>query len=199
MFIVFEGIDGTGKTTQINKLKKIYKNNQDYIFTREPGATKVGLQIRKILLDNKNKIDSNTEALLFMADRVDHIKNVILPAIQNNKIVISDRYYFSTLAYQNNHYSQKLISLFELPIPDLIFYFTIDNKTLESRYNGKNDRIESKDIYYKQSVILKYEDMFKNDFNVIYIDSTKSIKDITNDIIHHINYYLFKSKHMANL
>jgi dTMP kinase len=100
-FIVFEGLDGSGKTTQVkllgNSLKKIKK---EFLLTREPGGTDTSEQIRKILVQkNNNYISPNTELLLIYAARYEHIKNIILPNLKN-KIVICDRFYYSTFCYQ---------------------------------------------------------------------------------------------------
>ena len=102
MFITFEGIEGSGKTTQIKYIFEFLKDRgHDCVMTREPGNTKIGKKIRKILLDPDNKdMTPLTELLLYMADRAQHIKEVILPSLSEGKIVLCDRYYDATVAYQ---------------------------------------------------------------------------------------------------
>lgn len=102
IFITFEGIEGSGKSTQIELLsKELERKGLQVIKTQEPGGTKIGAMIRKILLDPKNKvIDPMTELMLYGASRAQHIKEVILPAIEEGKIVLCDRFSDATIAYQ---------------------------------------------------------------------------------------------------
>lgn len=102
MFITFEGIEGSGKTTQIKLLQRTLKNRQiPCLVTREPGATKIGLQIRAILLDRQNKkMDPLTELFLYLADRCQHMKEKIIPALSQDRWVISDRFWDATVVYQ---------------------------------------------------------------------------------------------------
>ena len=102
MFITFEGIEGSGKTTQIKRLKKSLKERGvSCLITREPGATKIGLQIRAILLDQKNKkLDPRAELFLYLADRCQHVSEKIQPALARDRWVISDRFWDATVVYQ---------------------------------------------------------------------------------------------------
>lgn len=102
MFITFEGIEGSGKTSQIHGIQT-YLSGKGYgvIATREPGSSEIGTQIRSILLDSKNKgLDSLAELLLYMADRAQHLNETIKPALSAGKIILCDRYFDATLAYQ---------------------------------------------------------------------------------------------------
>jgi dTMP kinase len=100
-FITIEGIEGAGKTTVLNILKKKFDLlNQRYVLTREPGGTNTGESIRNILLHNKDKLQINTELLLVVAARLEHLESVIKPAISSGKLVLCDRYIDSTYAYQ---------------------------------------------------------------------------------------------------
>jgi len=102
MFITFEGIEGSGKTTQIRHLAEFLRDRGcDCVLTREPGGTEIGKKIRAILLDPENKgMDSLTELLLYTADRIQHIKSVIKPCLSQGKTVLCDRYADATIAYQ---------------------------------------------------------------------------------------------------
>ncbi len=102
MFITFEGIEGSGKTTQIKRLHKVLKERAiPCLLTREPGATKIGLQIRAILLDQKNKkMDPRAELFLYLADRCQHLSEKIQPALTKGQWVISDRFWDATVVYQ---------------------------------------------------------------------------------------------------
>lgn len=102
MLITFEGIEGSGKTTQIKHVSRYFqKIGKASIMTREPGGTNIGTQIRTILLDSRNKgIDPISELLLYMADRVQHAREVILPGLASGKVVLCDRFFDATLVYQ---------------------------------------------------------------------------------------------------
>lgn len=101
-FVTFEGIEGCGKTTQISLLASFFeKIRKPFLLTREPGGTKLGEKIREILLlTNEDQIDPWAELFLYLADRVQHYRQVIFPALQKGKIVLCDRFIDATLAYQ---------------------------------------------------------------------------------------------------
>ena len=103
-FITFEGIEGCGKTTQINLLADFLSvSNLPFVVTREPGGSSIGNKIRSILLDTDNDdITSKTELLLYAADRTQHVETIILPALQEGKVVLCDRYCDATSAYQGD-------------------------------------------------------------------------------------------------
>ena len=100
-FITFEGIDGSGKSTQLRLLNNFLRaNGWNALVTREPGGTPVGLRLRAALLDATEEVDPLTELLVFAADRAQHVRRVIRPALEDGHIVISDRYADATVAYQ---------------------------------------------------------------------------------------------------
>ena len=100
-FICIEGLDGCGKTTQARLLvKKLRQMGFDAVYTAEPSCGKIGLFIKKYCLHGEKRVSVVVEALLFAADRFEHIENEILPALDKGKIVVSDRYIYSSLAYQ---------------------------------------------------------------------------------------------------
>lgn len=99
--ITLEGTDGCGKTTQCKMLQKLFQDSSDYIFTRNPGGTDLGIRLRHILLtSNELKISPEAELFIYMADRAHIINDLIKPALDANKIIISDRFSDSTIAYQ---------------------------------------------------------------------------------------------------
>ncbi len=102
MFITFEGIEGSGKTSQIQGIHAhLSERGFDVVTTREPGSSDIGAQIRAILLDSRNKgLDPLAELLLYMADRAQHLDETIKPALSAGKVILCDRYYDATLAYQ---------------------------------------------------------------------------------------------------
>ena len=149
-FITFEGIDGSGKTTQLRLLGNFLKaNGCDVLLTREPGGTTLGLRLRAALLDAAEEVDPLTELLVFAADRAQHVRRQLRPALENGQVVISDRYADATVAYQGagRGFSPELISqIVQLATeglkPDLtlLFDLTIEESTSRTarRSNGKN-------------------------------------------------------------
>ena len=167
-FIVLEGIDGCGKTTQINELSKwlpksgLINKNATLIKTREPGGSILGREIRDMILKN-NKSNSPsilTELLLYSADRAEHISKIILPALQNGNWIISDRFSGSTLAYQgygreiNIDIIKKLENIVCKNIkPDLTFFLEISpEESILRRKNKVADRIESEGLEFLKKV-----------------------------------------------
>lgn len=102
MFITLEGIEGSGKTTEVKFLREFFaQKGINCVFTREPGGTEIGAQMRKILLNPDNMaLEPNSELLLYIADRVQHVNQVILPALNAGQWVVCDRYFDATLVYQ---------------------------------------------------------------------------------------------------
>ena len=135
LFITFEGLEGCGKTTQAKMLFDfLIKQKIPSIYTKEPGGTKIGDKIRKILLDQKNDgMDYKSEMLLFLASRAENVRLIIIPALEEGKVVISDRFYDSTTAYQGygrgidlkiiKHLNNLVVGK---AIPDLTFILDID-------------------------------------------------------------------------
>ena len=153
--ISFEGIDGCGKTTQIDMLvDKLQSRNIKNSVFREPGDTSISNKLREILLDNNNQICSESETLLFLAARSQLVREKIMPSIKNGKIVICDRYFDSTLAYQG--YGRGLdknminnLNLFAInkAFPSLTFILDINPETAYDRIkNNGVDRMESEGI-----------------------------------------------------
>lgn len=149
-FITFEGIDGSGKSTQLRLLNNYLRANGWYpLVTREPGGTPVGLRLRAALLDASEEVDPLTELLVFAADRAQHVRRVIRPALDSGKVVISDRYADATVAYQGagRGFPPELISeIVQLATeglkPDLtvLFDLSIEESTSRTtrRSNGKS-------------------------------------------------------------
>ena len=207
-FIVFEGIEGSGKSYQAKILyKKLKKRFNKVILTREPGGTKGAEIIRKIILkdyfekNKKIKFDKYTDTLLYLAARNEHLKNKIVPAIKNKKIIICDRFIDSTFAYQV--YGKKVSFNFINDIhkqilgkvkPDLTFILDIDVKQGLSRANsrkGNENRFESKGTDFHNLVRDAYLNLAtKNKKRIHVIDASKTITDIYGDIKVIFNKYI---------
>lgn len=151
LFITFEGIDGCGKTTQINLLKNYLENNgYKVILTREPGAKGLGEKLREILLNYDGEVSSNCESFLFLADRAQHIDTIIKPAIQTGTVVLCDRHTDSTVAYQGYGRNLDLDQIKHLNNiatsgikPDITFILDIDIETSLTRIGKGRDRMEN--------------------------------------------------------
>jgi len=167
-FIVIEGIDGCGKTTQIDELTNWLPNSglmgkgSELIKTREPGGSLLGKKIRSLILDNdeNNKPSSLAELMLYSADRAEHVSKLISPALQKNNWVISDRFSDSTLAYQGygRDISLEIIKKIESIVcqgetPDLTIFLEITpEESIIRRKNEIPDRIESEGIEFLKKV-----------------------------------------------
>ncbi|MDO5027350.1 MAG: dTMP kinase [Tissierellia bacterium] len=190
-FIVFEGSDGSGKTTILNNIKKyLDDNNYDYVMTREPGGTKISESIRENLLSNDNEgMSFRTEALLFAAARAQHVDEVIKPNLEKGRLVISDRFVMSSLAYQAygrelGYERVKAINDFAIDgiLADHTIFFNVDPITVLNRKkkNVEADRLESEDDTYHKRVYEGYQRLIKmGDDKLIIIDASKSIEEVT--------------------
>src|SRR5665648_577120 len=190
LFITFEGPDGSGKSTQIKKLKKKLENKGlETVLTREPGGTAISENIREIILDVKNsEMDSLTEALLYAAARSQHVTQVILPALEANKTVICDRFMDSSIAYQG--YGRKLgdqvriINKFAVRgiTPDITFLLLLEPSIGKGRIKREYDRLELEQNKFHEDVYQGYMELAKhNPDRIIIIDATSSIIAIKKD------------------
>lgn len=159
-FITFEGIDGCGKSTQVKLAADYLKaQGQKVVTFREPGSTKLAEKIRAILLDRRSDLTDISELLLYETARNDLVSREIKPALDSGRIVLCDRFYDSTTAYQG--YGRKLDlkmvkSLHRVAVmdchPDLTFLFDLDLKTARTRLSGQPDRLESQAQAFHQRV-----------------------------------------------
>tara|TARA_B100001057_G_scaffold387122_2_gene394237 strand:- start:2446 stop:3093 length:648 start_codon:yes stop_codon:yes gene_type:complete len=205
-FIVFEGVEGCGKSYQSRKLFiKLKKNNIDTVLTREPGGTKSSELIRNLILkdyfskDKNEKFDKYTDTLLYLAARNEHIKNKIKPALKKRKIVICDRFTDSTIAYQVfgknvdirfiNNIHKKILNGIK---PNLVFILKVSIKASRKRLNKR----KSKNRYdnFSQSFYTKAQKSFiklsKNKRNYFVLDSSANDNSLENKIFKIVNRFL---------
>ena len=169
LFITFEGADGSGKTTQLNKVKSfLEQNGYNTIVTREPGALKLGQKIREILLHSEEKVSDKCEMFLFLADRAQHVETLIKPSIEQGKIVLCDRYTDSTIAYQGYARGQDINLLNNLnniaingTVPDLTILFDVSTEIAQERIGNEKDRMESTGIEFNKKVRNGYKELQK--------------------------------------
>ena len=190
--ITFEGIDGCGKTTQINKMAEFLdKRGCDYIVLREPGNTNISEKIRAILLDAKNEINNISETLLFLSARSQLISEHIEKSIDLDKFILCDRYIDSTLAYQGYGRGINLDMLLELNkfatkniLPDLTFIFDINLDISMKRISSNKDRMESSGKDFLNKVRNGYREISKTDSRYHLVNSgINSINDIHEELI----------------
>jgi dTMP kinase len=202
LFITCEGGDGSGKSTALNTVtQRLKKEGYDFTLTREPGGNKISEQIRKIILDKANDTeDKRTEALLYAAARRQNMVETVFPLLDQGKIVISDRFVDSSLAYQG--YARGIgidevytINMFAIEnrLPDLTVLFDIDPKVglmRIARNRGQEDRLEEEALSFHQKVHEAYmilKDRFKDRFVVV--DASKSPEQVQEEV-----YQIFKKR-----
>ena len=196
MFISFEGIEGSGKSSLIKNLKNYYKNHAlDVFFTKEPGGTELGEKIREILLDPTSKIDPSSELFLLMADRVHHVKNKINPNLNENKIVFCDRYIDSTIAYQGGGRDlddkdiEGMIKMVKLPIPDLTILLDVPVETglMRAKERSELDRFEKEDIDFHKKIRQSYLNLQKKyPDRIIIFNASMNENDVFEEVLNYI-------------
>ena len=194
-FICFEGVEGSGKSTQAKLLYKFIKKKitKNVILTREPGGTLFSEKIRNLMLDKKTNISPLTEFFLLMAARNEHIISKINFYLKKNFIIICDRFFYSTLAYQ--HYLEGMDKKFIFSIqkkifnkihPDITFLIDLNKKDSKVRINkrakktNKFDKLSSYHFNKIRNGFIKISKMYKN--KIVLIKGSKSLNEIQNEI-----------------
>ena len=193
IFISFEGIDGCGKSTQVELLiKKLNSLKIRSLLVREPGGSKIAENIRSILLDNANRLMSNeTEALLMTASRAQLTREVIIPKLNEGFVVVADRFQDSTIAYQGGGRGLdisflEMLNLFATNhlIPNMTFYIDISAKEgLKRTISNEFDRIENAGEAFQVRVRNEYLKLTKKEpQRVFLVDGTKTVTEIHEEI-----------------
>lgn len=203
-FIVFEGGEGSGKSTILEMIYNwMIENNIDCIKTREPGGIKIAEQIRSVILDKDNtEMDGRCEALLYAAARRQHLVERVIPALESGKVVLCDRFLDSSLAYQGHARGLGIDEIYEINkfaidgyFPDLSLFFDLNPKVGLERINRNKDRevnrldLENMDFHNKvregYNILLQ-----RGNNNMIKIDASKSIDEVFESVKESIELYL---------
>ncbi len=193
IFISFEGIDGAGKSTQVNRLEEAFKaQGREVVRVREPGGTFISEKIRELLLDPENhEMVWECEMLLYEASRAQLTRQTIIPALERGAVVLCDRYYDSTYSYQAGARGLDKDLVNELNrigslgcTPDITFLFDLDVETAANRVlkSGKLDRLEAEGIAFMQKVRDAYLELEQKEDRIHKLDSTQSPDQIYADI-----------------
>ena len=189
LFITLEGPDGSGKSTMIGLIGQYLKEQGiEHVITREPGGTTIGEKIRGIIIDRENiNMGPETEALLFAASRAQHVHEKILPAVEEGKVVVCDRFLLSSLAYQGVGRGlgiQEVRAVNEFGLrgmtPDLILFFHVDPEvTLLRKTKEGGDRLEEEGGVFHREVYEGYMTLLRMyPDNVVVIDAEKSVEEV---------------------
>ena len=190
MFISFEGLDGSGKSTQAELLRaRLEADGVDVVATREPGGTELGERIRDLVLHG-NHVTPWAEALLYAASRAQHVEDVIRPALERGASVICDRYLDSSVVYQGVARGLGLERVFDLNLaavgglmPDYTFLLQIDPDDVLARLGGEHDRLEREGEAFRALAAAGYRDLAARfPERILVIDGTRSEDEIADRV-----------------
>lgn len=200
-FITFEGPEGSGKTTVIERIRTLLSDSYEVVKTREPGGIPISEKIRDVLLTKGHEMDGRTEALLFAASRRQHLVERVIPALETGKIVLCDRFVDSSLAYQGiargiGFDDIMAINKFaiETHMPDLTIYLKLAPETGLERIRDnarENNRLDEETIDFHKKVVLGYNELselYPNRIKVV--DAAQSIDSVVSDTLNIINNYI---------
>jgi len=198
-FICIEGIDASGKTTQAKALvRRLHRKGFDAVYTTEPSKGKIGRLIRSHVLDREKRVPVALEALLFAADRIDHLENEVKPALEKGKIVICDRYFYSSLAYQGAaglslDWIQR-INQFVL-VPDLAIFLDVPSEIGLQRLKRKKTVMEKgANLQRVREVYLQ----MVRDGRMVKLNGDQPIKDVAKKILKVVLDFLKRSHASEN-
>lgn len=206
ILVALEGIDGSGKSTLAQSLASCLTNFPTLI-TKEPGATPLGKQLREILQTQTNPLHPKAEYLLFAADRAQHFTDVIIPHLNKNYLVISDRMSDSSLVYQGfgrgldrtmlatiNAWTMDTIQ------PDLTFYLKIDPTVALQRIQKRHAALtvfEQDRIHFTQKLLEGFDILYKDRNDVIQLDATQNMQQITQQVTQALYTWIQQHKHIV--
>jgi dTMP kinase len=195
MFITFEGIDGVGKSTQIDLVQTwLESRGLEYIRSFEPGGTELGQEIRHLLLHRKGDVSPRSEALLYAADRAHHVATRIKPALEAGKVVLGDRYFDSSVAYQGAARELDLNEVREISLwavdnllPDLTFLLDLDaEKAIQRRSKTGTgpDRLEQEKVDFFERAREAYLNLAGSEpGRFVVLDASETVQQISEKLI----------------
>lgn len=195
MFITFEGIDGVGKSTQIDLVQSwLDSKNMPHIRSFEPGGTELGQEIRHLLLHRKGDVTPRSEALLYAADRAHHVETKIKPALAEGKVVLADRYFDSSVAYQGAARELDLNEVREISLwavdnllPDLTVLLDLDAERAIARRNLTGtgpDRLEKEKVDFFERARQAYLSLAQNEPERFFLlDASETVEEISEKLI----------------
>ena len=192
VFICLEGLDGCGKTTQAKLLVRRLRRNCDAVYTAEPSRGNIGRFIKKHCLRSSKRSPGVVEALLFAADRFDHVETTVLPALKKGQIIVSDRYVYSSLAYQGAtgldlEWIQKINKL--AVRPDLAIFIDVEPETVVQRLKPKKSVMENLETQRKvREVYMKFVEKGE----LVRVDGNKSKSQVAADLVAVVKRFLKK-------
>jgi dTMP kinase len=199
LFITFEGIDGVGKSTQANLLEEYLRSlGHDIVRTLEPGGTELGVEIRQMLLHRKGEVSPRAEALLYAADRAHHVETKVKPALADGKIVMSDRYLDSSVAYQGAGRELSMEDIRGISIwatggllPNLTILLDLDAASARARRNTTGqepDRLEREKIEFFEATRQAFLQLASNEPDrFLVIDASQTVEQMQAQIRARVN------------
>ncbi|MEY4743765.1 MAG: hypothetical protein RIR34_1104 [Actinomycetota bacterium] len=199
LFITFEGIDGVGKSTQANLLEEYLRSlGHDIVRTLEPGGTELGVEIRQMLLHRKGEVSPRAEALLYAADRAHHVETKVKPALAAGKIVMSDRYLDSSVAYQG---AGRELSMEEIRgisiwatgglLPNLTILLDLDAASARARRNTTGqepDRLEREKVEFFEATRQAFLQLASNEPDrFLVVDASQTVEQMQAQIRARVN------------
>ena len=190
MFVTFEGLDGSGKTTQANLLRaRLEAEGRDVVTTREPGGTELGESIRDLVLHGGD-VTPWAEALLYAASRAQHVEEVIRPALERGAAVVCDRYLDSSIAYQGVARGLGLERVLELNLtavggllPDRTFLLLIDPARVADRLRREHDRLEREDLEFHMRADAGYRELAERfPERIVVLDGTRPADELAEEV-----------------
>lgn len=190
MFVTFEGLDGSGKTTQAELLRqRLEEEGEEVVLTREPGGTELGERIRDLLLHGGH-VSPWAEALLYAASRAQHVEEVIRPALERGAVVVCDRYVDSSVAYQGGGRELGLDRVLDLNLaavggllPDRTFLLLHDPDAVHERVTGEHDRLEREDADFRRRVDAGYRALAERfPERIVALDASRPPEELAEEV-----------------